>query len=132
MDPLYVSFTAPILTNEVYIIASGPMPFTEHADFAIATKNPDFDATLCGEVTVTPKYEGVALTGAEILTYDPLNNRFTITSDDEALIGDSKKYSLAIEFVDYASNPTADTEEVEADITFTDPCLLPTAFDVVL
>ena len=79
----------------------------EHADFTIQVKNPSFDPAQCGELTITPKYEGVALTGSEILKYAPLVNRFSIETDDYSLNGSTKKYSLQAEFADYAGT-TAD------------------------
>lgn len=99
----------------------------EHEDFTIEVKNPSFDPAQCGEIQVTPKYEGVPLTGSEILKYNNLVNRFSIETDDYDLNGMIKKYSLNGKFKDYAGT-SADEEEVEAEIRFEDPCLSPVTF----
>lgn len=58
-DPDHVSFVEPTLNDETYIIQSGDKLFLPpHNEFQTRVKNPSFDATQCGSIRVTARYEG--------------------------------------------------------------------------
>ena len=127
VDPAYVDIVAPSLQNEDYIITTGPETFTPaHADFTVTVKNADFDWTQCGDLTVVATYEGndLPLPGSPLTYEDSTDNTFIFESDDQDLIGRTKDYGLKASFADYPSSTTgADSAEVEAQITFIDPCI---------
>ena len=84
---------------------------------------------LCGELTYTVKYEndvvGTLNDPTDVLSYDPVSQDFTVDTDDQALIGLTKNYSVDAEFATY---PLADYSSVSTDaetstILFIDPCV---------
>ena len=129
VDPDYVYFVAPELMDEKYAVGSGPMDFDPpHADFMIVSKNPDFDPAQCGDVKVTAYYDGTPVNG-NVLSYNSNTNTFTINTNDDSLVGQTKRYALEAEFVDYPADSTgASKEYVEADILFQNACMNPMNF----
>ena len=88
-----------VLADEVYIIDGESKPLTVHGSFSVET-TPLVGHSLCGSLTIEPKFNSLALTG-DPLTYDESNRKFTVYSTQSDLIGETKTYSLHVSFSSY-------------------------------
>jgi hypothetical protein len=83
VDPDFVSIKGITLPNLDYAIDQGSQTYDPHDLFAVSTV--PIDHNFCGDLTVTPTYEGAPLEGGEPLTYDPATKSFTFESDEQSL-----------------------------------------------
>ena len=85
---------------------------------------------LCGEITLTPKYDGTSLPSTDLLTqvaYNGNDREFSIISINGDLIGGSKPYSVVATFTSYDPSvfTGAPTAQASGIINFNDPCVQP-------
>lgn len=87
--------------------------------------------TLCGEIEVNAKFDGSDIgTEEPVLSWDETKNEFTIDTDDEDLVGETKPYTLEATLKEYRLNvhPTAPHQTNTKNIVFNNPCLDPFSF----
>jgi hypothetical protein len=130
LDPLYVSIQAPSdFELQDYIIDSGSKNLNVHGLFTVVTQ-PVTGHNLCGNLSLTPKYDGASLPSADTLTqvtYESAASQFAIISTNGDLIGGSKPYSVIAKFQNYDPSVFTGVSTAEANgiINFIDPCLQP-------
>jgi hypothetical protein len=126
IDQAHVTITAPTLSAEDYVVASGDQTWTYlPGTFTVNTVPIAHD--LCGDFVFTPTYEGTPLADLTnpILSFSETPKEFTVNTDDENLVGTVKAYGVNVEFATY---PSADWSSVATatateDITFSNPCI---------
>ena len=101
VNPEFVTIVAPEnFDPQDYIIDSGSKSLDAHGVFTVET-TPLIGHSLCGEITLTPKYDGALLPSSDPLTqvgYSSADRQFVIISTNEDLIGSSKPYSVTATF----------------------------------
>lgn len=91
-DSDYVSIQCVSLPDLDYIINSGRQTYDAHGLPLIVTKPIVHD--FCGELSIRPTLEGAPINAADLLSYDSVSRRFSIESDDLALINQFKTYGF--------------------------------------
>ena len=86
--------------------------------------------SLCGAITLTPKYDGALLPSSDPLTqvtYSSADSQFSIFSTNGDLIGETRPYSVTATFQSYKPTDFANVSTATASgiISFIDPCLNP-------
>ena len=103
--------------------------YTAHEDYRVVTDPAEHG--LCGEVVSLGFYDD-SLANGKPLTYDATNQQFTADSDDTALNGMTKNYSVRSELEDYPLSlfPDAPNLVKTSTITFDiNVCQPPTKFE---
>lgn len=133
LEPSKAYISKPTLTALSYVIDSPQKFFPAHGQFGIVTE-PNVHS-LCGGITVVPKYEGSPIgSGNNDPMQHEVNNprQFSALSNNVALQNTIKEYSLYAYFTNFdPTNPlysTANSVEVKSTIMFDNPCDDPFSF----
>ena len=130
VDPEFVTIVAPDnFEPQDYIIDSVLASLDAHGLFTVET-NKVIGHNLCGDITLTPSYDGALLPSADPLTqvgYSSTDLQFSIISTNGDLIGSTKPYSVTASFQLYSPSEFAGVSTATASgiINFIDPCLKP-------
>ena len=90
-----MTITAPAATLAIqeYIIDTEALtwsPNSSSTDWSVTTTPTTHN--LCGDVALQPQYNNVDISGGEPITYDSINNEFTVESDEADLIDTEQTY----------------------------------------
>ena len=104
LDTNFVSINAKTLDPFVYLVGDDPQ-VDAHEEFTITTGPRAGTHDLCGALSYTVTYDtSVSVTDStRPLSYEEDSVAFTfkVQSDDPTLRGETKPYSLAVEFANY-------------------------------
>ena len=85
-------------------------------------KTVPIEHSLCGGLTYTSTFDGAAISVNWPVKYDASTRTHNVYSEDEALKGVVKPYTVQASLTDY---PTTVSEVKTANIQFKDPCPAP-------
>ena len=132
---VHISQTAATLATKDYVIDMPAETWDPHPNDAWTVVTQPATHSLCGDILLTPKYEGGDLSAPGTpITYDASSGDFTVQSDRADLIDTTKAYSLVATLTNWppASYPghSVTTETRAGVINFANPCDAPFTFAV--